>query len=94
MKEIYEASSGMGEVSESALKTYGKDKKTNNNLFISISKAVGLFFASQILQSPVWSQSGDIRHKAIHDAHKACAFGCGYPLDAGSRALNAEIIQH
>ena len=49
MKEIYEASSGMGEVSESALKTYGKDKKTNNNLFISISKAVGLFFASQMV---------------------------------------------
>ena len=48
MKEIYEASSGMGEVSESALKTYGKDKKTNNNLFTSISKAIGLFFASQM----------------------------------------------
>ena len=51
MKEIYEASSGMGEVSESALKTYGKDKKTNNNLFISISKAVGLFFASQMFST-------------------------------------------
>ena len=48
MKEIYEASSGMGEVSESALKTYGKDKKTNSNLFTSISKAIGLFFASQM----------------------------------------------
>lgn len=48
MKEIYEASSGMGEVSESALKTYGKDRKTNNNLFTSISKAIGLFFASQM----------------------------------------------
>ena len=39
MKEIYEASSGMGEVSESTLKFSGKGKIKNNNLFTSISKA-------------------------------------------------------
>ena len=49
MKEIYEASSGMGEVSESTLKFSGKGKIKNNNLFTSISKALGLFFASQMV---------------------------------------------
>ena len=49
MKEIYEASSGMGEVSESTLKFSGKGKIKNNNLFTSISKAFGLFFASQMV---------------------------------------------
>ena len=49
MKEIYETSSGMGEVSESTLKSSGKDNNTNNNLFTSIGKAFGLFFASQMV---------------------------------------------
>ena len=49
MKEIYEASSGMGEVSESTFKFSGKGKIKNNNLFTSISKAFGLFFTSQMV---------------------------------------------
>lgn len=51
MKEIYEASSGMGEVSERTLKNPGKRIRSGNNIFTSISKAMGLFLASQIFST-------------------------------------------
>lgn len=44
MKELYETSSGAGEVSASALKT----PREGNNLFITIFKTMGLFMLSQI----------------------------------------------
>lgn len=89
MKEIYEASSGMGEVSESALKTYGKDKKTNNNLFISISKAVGLFFASQMFSTIL------ITVYLVHTSltKKETAEGVGFNFSLGkSEILSANSI--
>ena len=89
MKEIYEASSRMGEVSESALKTYGKDKKTNNNLFISISKAVGLFFASQMFSMIL------ITVYLVHTnfTKKETAEGVGYNFSLGmSEILSTNSI--
>jgi membrane protease YdiL (CAAX protease family) len=89
MKEIYEASSGMGEVRESALKTYGKDKKTNNNLFISISKAVGLFFASQMFSMIL------ITVYLVHTnfTKKETAEGVGYNFSLGmSEILSTNSI--
>lgn len=48
MNEIYETSSGAGEVSERALKIFRKNKKPGDSLFSSISKALGLFALSQL----------------------------------------------
>jgi len=48
MKEIYETSSGAGEVSERALKISRLNKKPGDSLFSSISKALGLFTLSQL----------------------------------------------
>ena len=51
MKEVYETSSGTEEVRGSALKNTGAGRKPGDNIFVSISKAIGLFFLSQLIST-------------------------------------------
>jgi len=53
-----------------------------------------LLFASQILQSLVGTESGDLCREIVHRSGKLCTLSGRYPLNAGTLTLNAEVIEH